>query len=227
VNHRTHVVALIAGLAELAGIGAKPSRAGVWQAVKHLSLSILDSSTIGESCEGEGTQVWRIEVRSARRTDTLGSVVQPWPFAVGDTAVYGVAVAPDECTRRLLRHSTRTGRTMFYDLPADMWHYFWDVSVSPNGGSVLYLAMDNRDSEFVVVRALPAGPISLRGPRREGCDCDVDRHHAHWVTADSFELATLIRQGDVYERVSGSLRARRIHVDTVKTSDDYWHPPLR
>ena len=214
------------GLFTLVELAQKPSAINGQPAIQPLTLRIIDSSTAGESCEDEGIEVWRVEVRSPRRTDTLANVVQPWPVAL-DTAVDGVAAAPDGCTRRLFQYSAHTGRVSFYKLPSEMWHYFWDVTVSPDGRHILYLAMDSVGRESAVVRRWPAGPVVVRGPVRDGCDCDVDRHHAHWVTPDSFELATQIGRDNPFERVSGSVRARRVHVDTLNTVEEYWHPPRR
>ena len=191
-----------------------------------LVLRVIDSSTT-DWCEGDGIRTWRIEVASTARTDTLQRIVQPWPIVVNDTIVLGVVAVSSDCDRRLFRHNATTGRTIYYRVPADMWGYFWDVSASSDGRYVVYLAMDSIGRERAVVRRWPAGSVVILGPLRDGCECDVDRHHAHWVTPDSFELATRISRDDLYERISGVVSQRRVHIDTLTTKAEYWHAPLR
>jgi hypothetical protein len=227
VKYRLKSLVAVLSLSAVAWLGEPPATTKNLQGVQHLSLRLLDSATVGESCEGEGLQVWRIEVRSPSKSDTLVNIIEPWPVLVGDTALFGVAATPDGCTRRLFHYTPQTGRNTSFPLPVGMWHYFSDVSVSLDGRYVLYLRMDTLGRETAVVTRWPTGPTLVRGPFRDGCECDVDRHHAHWVTPDSFELATHLGRGDLYERVSGSVRARRVHLDTLKTTDQYWHPPVR
>jgi hypothetical protein len=191
-----------------------------------LRLLLLDSTT-AQWCEGDGIRVWGMEVKGSARRDTLRMVVQPWPRSVGDTMVVGVIAIPTQCDRRLFRYNSADGRISHYNLPPDMWGYFSDVSVSPDARFLLYLAMDRTGNERLVIRRWPAGTVVITGPSMEGCDCDIDRHHAHWVTADSFELGTRVSREELYERVSGSVGARRIHVDTLRTDRAYWHPPFR
>jgi hypothetical protein len=190
-----------------------------------ITLRLIDSVR-ADWCEGDSIWVKSVEARTAVRSDTLRRVVTPWPFSVADSLVYGIVAVPSECTRRLFRLNTKTGRLLFYALPTDMWGYFWDVSVSPTGRYLLYVAMDTLGREAPVVRRWPGGSIVWHGPLRDGCECDVDTHHAHWVTVDSFEVATSIARGQ-YERVSVSMKVQRAHIDTVTRDLDAWHSPLR
>jgi hypothetical protein len=193
------------------------------QATASVTLRVIDSSTV-ESCDREGMTVWRLEAQSGTRRDTLRRIMQPLPVVVSESLVHGLLAARRVCEVRLFEYNGNTGRITLNHLPADAWAYFTDVSPSPDGRYLLYLATTTRGEEALAIRRWPAAAVVLEGPWRNGCECDVDRHHACWVSADSFELGTRIGLRDRYERVSGSVSARRIHVDTLVAPPTYWHP---
>ena len=187
----------------------------------HVQIRMLNSRT--RDCAEDEVPVWRLEVRSSERVDTLRNVVEPWPFVVGDSEVVGVMMVPGRCNRQLFRYDPRTAQTTRINAPADMWTFFSDLSISPDGRNVLYVAADHHGNERTTVRRWPGALVVIQGPIREECECDVDRHHAHWVSADSFELGTRVDPDSLYERISGSLAGHRIHVDTLQTGKRYWH----
>jgi hypothetical protein len=215
------LVAAIAGAILLAETRRLP---GPPQGSPHpLQLRIIDSST-ADWCEGDGITVWRLQVISKNRRDTVRRAVQPWPVAVSDSTVHGLVANPSACQLRLFEYNAASGRFTFFRVPADAWGFFSDFSSSPDGQFLLYLAENRRGREAVAIRRWPADSLVIRGPWRGGCECDVDRHHAHWVTADSFELGTQVDQKTRrYERVSGSVSGRRVHIDTLVTAWTYWH----
>ncbi|HEY7393277.1 MAG TPA: hypothetical protein VH559_00435 [Gemmatimonadaceae bacterium] len=76
-------------------------------------------------------------------------------------------------------------------LPTDVYWDFTDVSLSPDGRHIAYVADAGKLAPQAVVRQFPAGAVVVRGPRAEGCECDVDHNHARWVSSDSFEVAVV------------------------------------
>ena len=165
-----------------------------------------------------GWEANNIEVRVGARYDTITGVTFPDPIQLADTALLGL-VEDSTGDRRLFSFSASTRRITYHPLPLDLWHWFTDVSISPDGRLVVYLAASDT-FEQPVVRKWPSGPVLARGPTRPECECDVDRHHAHWVTADSFELATKIGNGR-WLRVSGSAPRWLIHVDTLRAEPQW------
>ena len=138
----------------------------------------------------------------------------------GDSLVGGILGSIQKHGWQFFRYQARSGTLDVTPAPAEIVYYFHDISISPDGRYVLYLAF-SRTGEQAVVRRWPRGPEVLRSPPREPCPCDVDFHHAHWVTRDSFELATMIDTLR-WERVAGSVARRRMRIDTI-LGEPRWH----
>lgn len=174
------------------------------------------------SMEGDSLEAAQIEVRYGPRRAVIDNVIEPLPFTIGDSLLVGLVGSRTSDHRYTFRFAARTGRIARHRLPRDLVHYFRDVSLAPDGRFLLYLAIDSVRHETAVVRAWPSGRLVLRSGSTPSCDCDVDRHHAHWVTRDSFELVTRVDTLR-WERVSGSASGRRFHVDTI-LGEPQWHP---
>jgi hypothetical protein len=148
-------------------------------------------------------------------------VLEPPPVVVADTLVIGL-VGDQADFRRSLFLFTRAG-LVIRPLGQDVGSFFHDISVSPDGRYLLYLGFDTlAHHEFAAVRSLQTDSVVVRSGPTPSCDCDVDLHHAHWVSADSFELVT---QVDTlrWERVAGSAGRRSVRADTIM-GEPRWHP---
>jgi hypothetical protein len=141
---------------------------------------------------------------------------------VGDTMVVGFMMDGREFHDRVtFRYKVAERVLEQFAVPQDVWYFFHDMSLSPDGRYLLYLAMELPDYEHLSVRSWPAGDEVIAGPQRQLHETDVDLHHAHWASADSFELATRTSNG-TWERISGSVVRGTINVDTLRT-EPQWH----
>jgi hypothetical protein len=187
-----------------------------------LQWRVIDEREVITSATGDAIRTSTIEVRSGTRADTVDHVADPAAFLVGDSLLVGILWDTSSSSRRFFRYSSRTSRLEALPAPSDLSRYFHDVSISPDGQFVLYVAVvDTNWNEAATVRAWPNGAIVMRGASTPSCECDIDRHHARWATTDSFELATKIDQ-ERYQRVSGSMRRRSLGVDTIRGEPE-WH----
>ena len=168
-----------------------------------------------------------VEVRTSAGVDTLRNVVAPLPTVAGDTAIIGLAIEDSASTgRTLFIFDVRRRLTRRQSLPSDAWPGQYDIAVSPHGDHLLYIREVSEPrtlySENAVIRRLSSGEVVLSGPAWRSCECDVDLHHARWVTPDSFEIATGATEGRGWERLSGSVSRRSLHTDTV-SAEPKWH----
>jgi len=193
-------------------------------------INVLDSAFTQswQTMEDTGV-VYRIEVVSPSGADTIRDVIPPAPVVVGDTLVIGlVQVSEDSSTpqRQIFRARLGQHRIETKPIPDDVWPSYEDILVSPDGRYVAYVGEDTTPENpgtYAVVRNLATGEIVSKGPGGGGCDCDEDFNHARWFPPDSFEIAvahTNTKAG--WERLSGKVSARRIHVDTLTDEPD-WH----
>jgi hypothetical protein len=190
-----------------------PPKAIAWQAAG--MSNILDWS-------GESIPARRIEVMWGSQRDTIVGVLDPPLILVGDTVLLGVRGESASDGRYLFSFGSRRGKLHDFPFPAEIVYNFHDVAISPDGRYWLYLAYDStQHSEYLAVREWPLGEVVIRSGPVPMCECDVDRHHAHWVTADSFELATLVDTTG-WQRVAGSVSRRLTEVDTIHGAPN-WH----
>jgi len=167
------------------------------------------------------------EVRTAASLDTLRDVVPPLPTIVGDTLVIGLALDDKAATgRTVVVFDVRRRQIQQQRLPADAWPGQFDFAISPDGDHLLYVGELSAPKypyrEAAVIRRRSSGEVVLTGPPWRSCECDSDLHHARWVTADSFEIATGATEGRGWERLSGSVSHRSVHTDTL-TAEPKWH----
>jgi len=167
------------------------------------------------------------EVRTAASLDTLRDVVPPLPTIVGDTLVIGLALDDKAATgRTIIVFDVRRRQIQQQQLPADAWPGQFDFAVSPDGDHLLYVgelsAPKYAYGEAAVIRRRSSGEVVLTGPEWRPCECDSDLHHARWVTADSFEIATGAIEAEGWERLSGSVSRRSLHTDTL-AAEPKWH----
>lgn len=196
----------------------------------HVRIRVLDSAYTQswEAMQDTGT-VYRIEVISPVGADTIRNVVPPEPIAIGDTLVIGLMqVAEDSSLPERLIFRLRLGKHVVetQPLPADVWESYQDVLISPDGRYVAYVGEDTTPANpgtYGIVRDLKSGEVVAKGPGGGGCDCDDDLNHARWFPPDSFEIAVSHANTNAgWQRLSGSVRTRRIHVDTLSDEPD-WH----
>lgn len=207
-------------------VGAAPST--TQDAHRPILLRVLDSTNSGAIWDAieqpDSVTVYRIEVRSGAGSDTLTDVIPPLPFNVGDSIVVGLRlerVSVSEGRRQFFTFVPRTKRLATRPLPDDA--YFYDVMISPNGRYVAYVAV-GRSGNLPIVRDFRTGTVLAHGPGGGGCECDIDRNHARWVSADSFEIAVahhLGAEGD-WLLFAGRASLRRVHTSRLNAAPR-WH----
>ncbi len=183
---------------------------------------IAQGSVAVESVLTDSVTASTIEVRGGGRVDTVRNVTPPWPLIVGDSMIVGIVWANGKDDRSFFRAMPRAGAPVILDAPGDINVYFTDISISPDAHSVLYMGYDSTLWHPVIVRRWPGGEILVRSDSTPNCECDIDFHHAHWVTTDSFEFATMVDTAR-WQRVAGSATSRRFHIDTI-LGEPHWHP---
>jgi len=169
----------------------------------------------------DGIYTYRIEVASSTHRDTLSNVISPMPFLAGPSMVVGFlldTVAEDRVSFRYEAGSRRPKRA---SLPSDIRYNFHDVALSPDGNYLLYLASDSVGNEWTSVRHWPDGEIVFTGPRQAACECDVDLHHARWISPDSFQVATRVGRPE-WAVLTATLPGSGFHIDTV-SGEPAWH----
>jgi hypothetical protein len=175
-----------------------------------------------QSWAGESLPARSIEVAVGSRRDTIVGVLDPPLIFLGDTLLLGVRGDSVSDRRELFAFGSRRAKLRTYPFPSEVVYNFHDVAIAPDGHHWLYLAYDSTaHSDYLAVRVWPDGEVVMKSDSIPQCECDVDRHHAHWVTADSFELATLVSSTE-WERVAGSVTRRRFGVDTIVGAPE-WH----
>ena len=162
------------------------------------------------------------EIRTTAARDTVRDVIAPLPKIAGDTVVIGLTVDDTaEHGRSIFVFDARRRRVQHEPFPSDAWPGLTDFSISPDGEHLLYTTwVSHPMGEVAVIRRRPSGEIVVTGPRWPLCECDSDLHHARWVTADSFEIASGAM--GVWERVSGSISRHSLHRDTLR-AEPQWH----
>jgi len=164
-----------------------------------------------------------VEIRATNSTDTVRGVVPPRPTILGDTQVMGLRVDTAKYDRVIFTYDARSHRVEDQSLPLDAWPGLFDFSISPGGEYLLYVTwVSGPIGEVAVIRNRRSGERVLTGPRWALCECDSDDHHAHWVTADSFEIARGVSSRSPWERFSGSVSRRSVHTDTLP-AEPRWH----
>ena len=110
-------------------------------------------------------------------------------------------------------------------MPPDVWAFFHDFVISPDGRYAAYVAEDplpGNMGTFAIVREVLTGEVVTRGPAGGGCECDVDANYARWIPPDSFEIAVShASTGAGWQRVSGRSSTRKVHVDTLAKEPDW------
>jgi hypothetical protein len=223
---RARVVLLVAGACAVVASGACRDEGDE----SSTRIRVLDSTYTQswELMEDTG-MVYRIEVLSPLGADTVRNVIPPAPIVVEDTLVIGLLqVSEDSSTpeRRVFRLRLGKHRVETSPIPEDVWSFYRDILISPNGRYIAYVGDDTTTGNtgtYAIVRDLATRDVVVKGPGGGGCDCDVDLNHARWFEPDSFEIAvahTGTESG--WQRISGRASTRRIHVDTLKQEPD-WH----
>lgn len=194
-----------------------------------ITITVIDSAYAPswDATEDSGF-VYRIEIASRTAADTIDNVIPPFPHAVGDTLVVGLLqVSEDSSTphRKLFRLRPTDHALETRALPDDVWAFFQDFVVSPDGRYAAYVAEDPLPGQmgtFAVVRDLLTGEVEMRGPSGGGCDCDDDSNYARWIPPDSFEIAVShANTGAGWQLVSGRPSVRRLHIDTLRKEPEW------
>jgi hypothetical protein len=192
-------------------------------------INVLDSTLTQswQTIQDTGV-VYRIEVISPAGADTIRDVIPPAPVIIGDTLVLGlVQVSEDSSTpqRQIFRERLGQHRIETRPIPPDVWPSFEDILISPNGRYIAYVGEDTTPENpgtYAVVRDLQSGAVLIKGPGGGGCNCDEDFNHARWFPPDSFEIAVAHTNRKAgWQRVSGRVSTRRIHVDTLADEPDW------
>ena len=168
--------------------------------------------------KADSVPTYLIAVEARGVTDTLTHVIEPSPFAIGDSALVGLRLRFESggpaASREIFRLELPAKRLRSWAIPSDVWYFFRELAISPDGGSVAYVA--GQPQIHAVVRRIESDSVVVRSPLTEPCECDVDRHHARWVAADSFEIAVwgATPQGG-WLLVAGRTRPNRVTLDTL------------
>jgi hypothetical protein len=215
-------IACAASLAAVACRGREGTEPGT-------TITVIDSAYAPswDATEDSGF-VYRVEIASQLGADTLKDVIPPFPHSVGDTLVVGLVQSSEDSSapqRKVFRLRLDDHALETRPLPHDVWAFFQDFVVSPDGRYAAYVAEDpgpGQTGTFAVVRDLLAGEVARRGPAGGGCDCDVDSNYARWIAPDSFEIAVShASTGAGWQLVSGRMSARRVHVDTLHKEPEW------
>jgi len=214
------------GIAALAITGACRGRDS---AEGGTTLAIVDSAFAPswDATEDSGL-VYRVEVSSPAGVDTVRDVIAPFPVVVGDTLVVGLIQVSEDSSapqRKVFRLRPGEDQLERHPVPPDVWAFFRDFVISPDGRYAAYVAEDplpGNPGTFAIVRELLSGEVLARGPPGGGCDCDVDSNYARWIPPDSFEIAVShAATGAGWQRVSGRASARRVHIDTLAREPEW------
>jgi len=193
-------------------------------------IRVIDSTYTQswQPMEDTGT-VYRIEVVSPLGADTIRNVIPPAPIVVGDSLIIGMIQQSEDSStpqRRIFRLRLGQHRVETGPIPDDVWPSYQDILISPNGRYVAYVGEDTtpvNPGTYGIVRDLGNGEVVFKGPGGGGCDCDEDFNHARWFAPDSFEIAVAhTNRSSTWQRISGQVSTRRIHVDTLSEEPD-WH----
>jgi hypothetical protein len=211
----------LAVLCVVVGVGCGPQPVATrtratWRMLDSTWVSPWDEMT-------DSLKVYRLVASLHATSDTLTDVIEPWPIVADDSTLWGVRVIRATAERSLFRFTWPARTLESVKLPGDMPSNFSDISVSPTGEYLAYVAYDSSGGPFAVVKKLPAGKLLLKSPSVGGCDCDVDLNHARWVTPDSFEIA-LVSTADSrgWAIAAGSVGQRRLQTHFV-TVEPAWH----
>lgn len=161
-------------------------------AADEVTWRVVDT-TWGPSWDAKADSIatYRVVVEVSGATTTLEHVLEPWPVVTGDSGVAGLRLrfqpGDPAGARELFRLTLPANRFRTWSMPEDVWYFSRDVAISPSGEYIAYVAGD--PGTHAVIRRLDRDSVLIRGPVTEPCECDVDRHRARWVSADSFEVA--------------------------------------
>ena len=170
-----------------------------------------------------GPWAYRIVVTGRGRVDTLSRVLLPYLLTVTDSVIAGIQSLPRYPFRSLFVLDRTGGSRLSFRVPRDAWSLFNDFAISPNGRYLAYVAVDSMHRFFARVRELASGRRVATSVPALGCDCDIDRNHARWVSADSFEIAVDGAGEDGgYLLFSGSTTTRKTQ-STVTRTPPRWH----
>jgi hypothetical protein len=195
-------------------------------ASNRVAWHVVDS-TPGPSWDAttDSVTTYQVVVEARGATDTVEHVIEPWLVVTGDSGIAGLRLRfqpGDPAVHRELFQLTLPGeRLRTWLAPSDVWYFYHDVAVSSDGRYVAYVG--GEPGTHAVVRRLDRDSVVIRSPVTEPCECDVDRHHARWVSADSFEVAVwgaTPRGG--WLLVAGRAHPARLTLDTL-TAEPRWH----
>ena len=218
---RRRAMAAVAVIAALHLVAACRGREGAGSST---GITVIDSTFAPswDATEDSGL-VYRMEIVSRSGVDTISDVIAPFPITVGDTLVIGLMQASEDSSsphRKIFRLRLRDHALETLPVPHDVWAFFQDFVISPDGRYAAYVAEDpvpGQTGTFAVVRDVLSGEVVARGPAGGGCDCDVDSNYARWIPPDSFEIAVSHSStGAGWQRVSGRSSSRHVHVDTLR-----------
>jgi len=188
-----------------------------------LEWRAVDSAIVAPWNEmGDPMFAFAVEVRVGGRVDTLANVIEPSTIAANDSVLSAVAVREENGESKrdiVVVTSAGTRRT---PVPNDALSIFHDLTVSPDGGFLAYVALGNA----AVIYDLSTRQAVYTSASAIQCDCDVDRNHARWVAADSAEIALDNAQGAAggWLLVAVRLRPVRASVQAVSTEPNFHGP---
>lgn len=215
------------GMACAGMLGTIACRGG--EGTQETTITVIDSAYAPSwDATEDSAFVYRIEIASRLGNDTVNDVIPPFPHSVGDTLVVGLLQAAEDSSppeRKLFRLRLSDHALETRSLPPDVWAFFQDFVLSPDGRYAAYVAEDplpGQSGTFAAVRDLLTGEVTVRGPAGGGCECDVDSNYARWIPPDSFEIAVShASTGAGWQRVSGRVSMLRLHIDTLHREPEW------
>jgi hypothetical protein len=199
-----------------------PAAGGARGSGAAVGVRLVDSAQTGGELGMEEVVSYRVEVAAGARRDTLAGVrVQRVPVLAPDGAVHGVAVGPEGEAAGTFRFDPATRALARTPAPADASPFFSELTLSPDGRHVAYVAQESRPVARLwgAVRAWPGGRLVARAARRRatrrtsttaGC-AGPGRTRTRWCTGSTASRARTPRWPPARGCACGARRAAAGH----------------
>ena len=168
-----------------------PAAGGARGSGAAVGVRLVDSAQMGGELGMEEVVSYRVEVAAGARRDTLAGVrVQRVPVLAPDGAVHGVAVGPEGEAAGTFRFDPATRALARTPAPADASPFFSELTLSPDGRHVAYVAQESRPAARLwgAVRAWPGGQLVARADPAPGYPSDVNYNQVRWTGPDAYEV---------------------------------------
>lgn len=182
------------------------------------AVRLVDSTTA--EIGGAELPLFRVEVRTAARTDTLERVLAAEvPQVIGDTLLLGFGYDSGGQMTTAFRWEVRTGSVAERSLPRDLRGGLTRPAFAPDGRHLAYVVFPGDGTARGVVRSWPGQRVVRRGDPVEVPATDQIAGVARWEDAETFLwFIELEGAGELWVRQRGSTARRGTTSDTVRTA---------